>query len=610
MAAPHVSGAVAILFQKDPTLTPEEIKQILIESAWVDDYTGSVWNNSWGWGKLDIHQACNLVGGEVTGTVAQHDVGSVNCGLSDWGAVGTEAGADPGFRFPINSEYDHGYGGTLVAGVWGKDMADSYGDLEINEDDSWRPTATGQFRMATPGRIADQEGYAQFEKFLLTPDGLIHVIVDQYSYAWNSAPYDQFVLIDYEIHNSGPYPLNNLLLGFFMDWDYQPNYETNEANYDSDLNLAYVWDSGSIGNPYLGTVVLGKNPASFKIIKNRDSVYPQNDLPDEVMFQLMNTPGFMGSIGQEDLSTLISIPKVNLSADRSTQFTIALVAGDNLSDIRQTAARAREKYNSITNQSVTSLYYDDGTPEGGAYVTVPGERLAVRFTPNSYPAILKFASFYIRDSNSNIKLNVYDDNGSGGKPGTALLSSSIFVTPQPNSWNNVDLSNKAIQITSGDFYISLEWITPEEPVVGYDEEFPYAGRSWYYDVALNKWSNFIEDGDPWDKRDLMIGAGLELTTSFVGVADETLPKDFSLSQNFPNPFNPGTAISYALPQKEFVIIKVYDVLGREVTTLVNGYKEAGRYQVEFIANGLASVLYIYRIQAGRFVAMRNMIYIR
>ena len=610
MAAPHVTGAVALLFQKDPTLTPEQIKQILIESAWVDGYTGAVWNNSWGWGKLDIQQACNLVGGDVTGTAAQHDVGNVNCGLSDWGPVGTESGADPGFRFPINSEYDHGYGGTLVAGVWGKDMADSYGDLEINEDDTWRPTATGQFRMSALGRVSDQEGYAQFEKYLLTPDGLTHVIVDQYSYAWNSPPFDQFVLINYEIHNSGPYPLNNLLLGFFMDWDCQPNNETNEAKYDSDLNLAYMWDNGSAGNSYLGTAVLGKNPASFKIIKNRDSIYPQSDLPDDVMFQLMNTPGFMGSIGQEDLSTLISIPRVNLSASRSTRFTIALVAGDNLSNIRQTAARAREKYNSIINESVTSLYYDDGTPEGGAYVTVSGERLAVRFTPTGYPAKLNFASFYNRDSNKNIKLNVYDDNGSGGTPGTALLSSSIFVTPQPNSWNNVDLSNKAIQINSGDFYIGLEWITPEEPVVGYDEEFPYAGRSWYYDVTINKWSNFIEDGDPWDKRDLMIGAGLELATSVVVVDDETLPNDFSLAQNYPNPFNSNTTISFALPEKEFVSLKVYDVLGREVTTLVNSNKDAGRFQAEFIANGLASGVYIYRIQAGKFNAMGKMIYIR
>ena len=108
----------------------------------------------------------------------------------------------------------------------------------------------------------------------------------------------------------------------------------------------------------------------------------------------------------------------------------------------------------------------------------------------------------------------------------------------------------------------------------------------------------------------MIGAGVELRTSIEDADIETLPIAFSLAQNYPNPFNPNTTISYALPHKEFVTIKVYDVLGREVTTLVNEYKEAGRYQVVFIANGLASGLYIYRIQAGKFGAKRKMIYIR
>ena len=610
MAAPHVAGGIALLFQKDPTLTPEEIKQILINSAWTDDYTGAVWNNSWGWGKLDIQAASNLVEGSVPGTSAQHDVGGVNCGLSDWGAVGSESGGDPGFRFPMNSQYDHGYSGTLVAGVWSKDVADSYGDLDINEDDTWRTTSTGRFRMSTPGIISDQDGYAQFEKYLLTPNGLTHVVINQHSYAWDSAPYDKFVLIEYEILNMGPHTLNNLLVGFYMDWDCQPDYETNEANYDSDMNLAYIWDSGSAGNPYLGTVVLGKNPYSFKIIKNRDSVYPQNDLPDEVMFQLMNTPGFMGSIGPGDLSTFVSVPKVNLQPNQSTRFTIALVAGDDLADIRQSATRARDKYNLLINRRMSELFYDDRTPEGGVYVTVPGERLAVRFTPTSYPAVLNFASFYNRDYNKNIKLNVYDDNGAGSKPGSAFLSTPIVITPQPNSWNQIYLSSHNIRVSSGDFYISLEWIVANEPSIGYDEEFPYAGRSWYYDVVLNKWSNFIEDGDPWDKRDLMIGAGLELTTPVDEADPESVPKEYSLSQNYPNPFNPNTTIYFALPKREFVTLKVYDILGREVAILVSGYKEAGFYQINFVANGLASGVYFYRIQAGSFVEVRKMLLIR
>jgi len=610
MAAPHVAGAVALLFQADPTLTPEQVKQILINSAWTDDYTGAVWNNYWGWGKLDIHAAMIRITGDLSGSTAQHDVGAVNCGISDWGALGNDSGGDPGFRFPINSDYDHGYSGTLIAGAWGKDVADSYGTLDVSEDDTWRTTPTGQFRMGYSGIIADQQGYAQFEKWLLTPAGLTHLVVTQHSYAWVAAPYDKFVLIDYDILNLGPYPIDDLRIGFYMDWDCQPNYETNEAGYDSDLNLAYMWDSGSADSPHLGIVVLGKKPVSFKIVKNEDSVYPQSDLPDDVMFQLMSTPGYMGSVGQGDLSTLVAIPQEDLGRNRSTRFTLALVAGRDASDIRRTAARAREKFNQLINHKVAELFYDDGTPEGGVFVTVPGERLAVRFTPTSYPAVLKSATFYNQDSDQYIKLDVFDDNGGSGKPGSSLLGTPIVVAPEVDSWNDVDLSNKSIRISSGDFYISLEWMVAEEPTIGFDQEFPYAGRSWYYDVGLNKWSNFVDDGDPWDKRDLMIGAGLALTTPVENSETEPLPEDYSLSQNYPNPFNSGTVISFALPRKSFVTLKVFDILGREVATLVNEPQEPGYHQVNFMTTGLASGVYFYRIQAGEFVAVKKMLYLR
>jgi hypothetical protein len=83
--------------------------------------------------------------------------------------------------------------------------------------------------------------------------------------------------------------------------------------------------------------------------------------------------------------------------------------------------------------------------------------------------------------------------------------------------------------------------------------------------------------------------------------------DYQLYQNYPNPFNPSTVISYQTPSDNFVTLKVFDVLGREVAELVNTYKEAGTHSVEFNGSELSSGMYLYRIQIGSYVETRKLI---
>ncbi len=85
---------------------------------------------------------------------------------------------------------------------------------------------------------------------------------------------------------------------------------------------------------------------------------------------------------------------------------------------------------------------------------------------------------------------------------------------------------------------------------------------------------------------------------------------FSLEQNFPNPFNPSTKINYQIPQTGFVTLKVYDLLGREVTMLVNEEKAAGNYEVNFNADKLSSGVYFYKLQTGNYIETRKMVLLR
>ncbi len=92
--------------------------------------------------------------------------------------------------------------------------------------------------------------------------------------------------------------------------------------------------------------------------------------------------------------------------------------------------------------------------------------------------------------------------------------------------------------------------------------------------------------------------------------DNQVVNNFSLEQNYPNPFNPTTKISYTLPEKSNVELKIYNMLGQEVTTLVNGEQEVGSHSVDFNASNLASGLYIYKIQAGNFTQSKKMMLLK
>jgi hypothetical protein len=104
--------------------------------------------------------------------------------------------------------------------------------------------------------------------------------------------------------------------------------------------------------------------------------------------------------------------------------------------------------------------------------------------------------------------------------------------------------------------------------------------------------------------------GVSCTVTGIEPVGNTIPSVYSLAQNYPNPFNPTTNIKFSLPKGGYVTLKVYDLLGKEVATLVQDPYEAGTYVVDFNASALASGVYFYSLESGSFNETKKMLLVK
>jgi hypothetical protein len=148
------------------------------------------------------------------------------------------------------------------------------------------------------------------------------------------------------------------------------------------------------------------------------------------------------------------------------------------------------------------------------------------------------------------------------------------------------------------------------------------GLSYPVKVSVEKMDiRILDETEKIVNEKLISGNELTITDNQIfklKVSLDIIPDQFALQQNYPNPFNPSTKIKYSIPsviasgtkQSQLVILKVYDLLGNEVATLVNDEKPAGTYEVDFNASQLSSGIYFYKIQAGSFVETKKMLMIK
>lgn len=141
-----------------------------------------------------------------------------------------------------------------------------------------------------------------------------------------------------------------------------------------------------------------------------------------------------------------------------------------------------------------------------------------------------------------------------------------------------------------------------------DVEVSQHGTNIRYHVKAEDWSGNLSN--PSNEVSIYGYLGKGFARNPIELNDMDIPKSYALCQNYPNPFNPLTKIEFNLPEDEFVSLKIYDIKGKEVLALVNALKKAGRYSVDFNGQRLSSGIYIYKIQAGNFSAIKRMLLVK
>ena len=238
----------------------------------------------------------------------------------------------------------------------------------------------------------------------------------------------------------------------------------------------------------------------------------------------------------------------------------------------------------------------------------------VKFVPAKDQSIIRVGT-WVNSSHATVRFEIYD-NFNGDQLTNFLGQTGNFVCDYPGYYT-FDLPSPIARSSGNDFYVKVKYNTPETeyciPVEIYMKEYAAPviemGKCW---ISRSGYGDWIPVGLGTDKSfDLCIKAYGISTTS---VPDEDskaeLPSTFVLYQNRPNPFNSTTRIAYSLPTSQHVVLKVYDLSGREVATLVDEWKALGNYGVDFNAGHLPSGMYVYRIKAGDFVQARKLMLLK
>jgi subtilisin family serine protease len=277
-------------------------------------------------------------------------------------------------------------------------------------------------------------------------------------------------------------------------------------------------------------------------------------------------------------------------------------------DLLEALARQNTPGATITRKTFA---YDAATINATLALTGSG-KLAVRFTPDVTGRLTAVVVNATTINNRPIigagPLRCEVFTNSGGNPGTKLGTTVQHPLQMLNAGtpNYIQMLGTGVSVTSGtEYFIVLSQTNATDTLIVRTDTVTSATRS-------RVWNGSAWTGLAANIRMGMIvayGSGVSAVGDDGGAAGD-VPATYSLDQNYPNPFNPATTIRFAVPMATHAVLKIYDILGQEVATLVDDRIEAGTHTVQWSPVGLASGVYLYRLEAGSYSAGKKLILLK
>lgn len=232
---------------------------------------------------------------------------------------------------------------------------------------------------------------------------------------------------------------------------------------------------------------------------------------------------------------------------------------------------------------------------------------AIQFTDSNYGWIVGDSAKILKTTDGGSSWEKITNDGINSNS----RSKCVFFLDENTGWigtNDGVIDNNPARIILYTENGGTTWTKQQPPIT--DAVF-----SIFFWDKNNGWltaDNCVQNCNEPDSLRIWQGAICHMSGSVAGIVKEnnsTTP-NFTLLQNYPNPFNPVTTINYSVSKSSLVTITIYNILGKKVATLVNELKNTGNYSVEFNTDKLASGIYLYKMQAGNFMATKKMILLR